>query len=229
MRRAGLLIRSLLRVATAGCLLLLTLSTTMGTENGAFAMPRSSPVRAGCDVSPRSTAEIQALIQVQQPSATPEIVPVTLPPSQPVDAITAKAIDDAVARLEACINANDPLRFYALFTNEALAEPMPPDVFAEFEADLAASAHKTPTPIAVGARQVLSRPWHVVTFPDGRVMAAVRFRFEGDTAPNSGTTKAVFFIKSGDRWLIQEMTDFVWSEDARLIPVEDYVGSPPAG
>ncbi len=80
----------------------------------------------------------------------------------------------------------------------------------------------------MGRRQVLTGPWHVEILDDGRVMAAVRFSVEDDvTYPSS--TKALFFVDQDGRWLIQEMTDFIWVDEATgPVAVEDVVGPPPS-
>lgn len=81
-----------------------------------------------------------------------------------------------------------------------------------------------------GQRQIIVGPWHVEMLADGRVMATVQFRSEGELS-SPATTKALLFVQQDGQWLLLEMMDFLWVTDGAdgvtMVPVEDVVGPPP--
>lgn len=191
------------------------------------ATPEATPGSEVCDVAPRSVADMLALLGSAVPASGQVLEPQPLPPGVPADEATTEAITALVRELEACMHTGDQLRIYALFSDDQLRQiPPSPEIVDE----LLALESATPAPVPVGQRQVIVGPWHVEMLADGRVMAAVQFRWEGElNLPN--TTKALLFVQQDDRWLLQEMLDFVWVADgadgATMVPVEDVVGSPP--
>lgn len=187
------------------------------------ATPAATPGPATCDVAPRSAAELVALLG-PSPNGEQALEPQRLPPGSPADAATTEAITAVVRELEACFNAGDMLRVYALFSDDQFRQ-MPNT--EEIVAELTALDTTTPTPAPTGRGQVLTGPWHVEVLDDGRALAAVSFGFE-DEVDYPSSTKALLFDFQDGRWLIQEMLDLVWLEgEAGPIPVEDVVGPPP--
>lgn len=216
-----------LRIPTLMGLVVMLLSGTPHSTLARQATPEATPGIAVCDVAPRTVADMLALLGSEVPAGGQVLEPQPLPPGVPADAATTEAITAVVRELEACSNTGDQLRIYALFSDDQFRQ-IPPS--AEIVDELRALEAATPAAVPVGQRQVIVGPWHVEKLADGRVMAAVQFRWEGEVGlPN--TTKALLFVQQDDQWLLQEMLNFVWVEDgadgATMVPVEDVVGSPP--
>lgn len=206
-----------------GLVLLASLSvprTTGVSQASSVATPQAET----CDVAPRSVAGLIALLGPAQGDDGQVLEPRPLPEGVPADAATTEAIAAVVRKLEACLNSGDQLRLYSLFSDDQFRQmPRIDDVVAE----LRALENVTPTPVPEGRRQVLVGPWHVEILEDGRVFAAVLFRFE-DEADYPSSTKALLFVQQEGQWLIQEMTDLIWVEGASgPVAVADIVGPPP--
>lgn len=179
-------------------------------------------------MTPRHAADILALLDAQSASEETvlEVQPVIL--GKPADADTSNAITALVRELEACINSGDHLRLYALFSDALFQQIQSEEAVAEMKAEIQALASATPTPVPSGQRQVLVGPWYVQQLDDGRVMAAVLFKLEGEAESYPSATKVLFFTRGDGDWLIEEMVDTIWVEGKdRLVAVEEIVGPPP--
>lgn len=179
-------------------------------------------------MTPRHAADILALLDAQSASEETvlEVQPVIL--GKPADADTSNAITAVVRELEACINSGDHLRLYALFSDALFQQIQSEEAVAEMKAEIQALASATPTPVPPGQRQVLVGPWYVQQLDDGRVMAAVLFKLEGEAESYPSATKVLFFTRGDGDWLIEEMVDTIWVEGKdRLVAVEEIVGPPP--
>lgn len=202
-------------------------SLSHGVAQDAWSSPGATPERTACDVAPRSLPDLLALLGTDAPDddQVQEIEP--LPSGVPADAATIAAITVVVRAFEACMNAGDQLRLYALFSDDQF-RGIPPSM--ELMEEFRALADATPVAAPVGQRQVLIGPWHVELLADGRVLAAVQFRSEADLN-RPDTTKAVLFVQQDGQWLLQELRDFLWVGDgadgAIMVPVADVVGPPP--
>jgi hypothetical protein len=159
------------------------------------------PAASDCIVVPRSDAEIAALAGTPAASnGTPTTEePMALPEGEAADAATAAAITDTLRQTVACAEAGDLNRLLALYSDDYIsryilaAEPVPivpgqpRPTTGTRPATPPASADRTPVVRDVRAQ------------PDGRVVALV-----GSADPQAGTD-VVFFVRSGDRWLIDEV------------------------
>lgn len=209
-------------------IVLLLCASAPYTAHARQATPAATPTGGQCDVAPLSPAALIAQLETAPSFAGTLQTPRRVPPGTPADAATTAAITSVVRQLEACINSGDQLRVYALFSDDLFRQPLNPDLVADLTTELAELAHATPTPIPSGERQILTGPWHVEMLDDGRVMAAVVFGFE-DGADYPSSTKALFFVRQGGRWLIEEIVDTLWLEGgAGPVSVEDVVGRPPS-
>jgi hypothetical protein len=210
------------------CLLGLML---FGSNGVAHATPaaRATPVpaqdRPRCDVAPRSVADILALYKPQAPQGSVPMLPMgPLPRGAPADAETTAAIAAAVQEIEACVNAGDVLRFYALLSDDWMRQIPSTD---EIVAETTALATATPTPLPEGHRSVFFGPWHVEELADGRVLAAVVwFGSEKDPGSDPSRTKVLIFTYEDGRWLIDEIIERV-ADCNDIMEVAAVVGPPP--
>lgn len=217
------------QVRTILCLVFLfglVFALLFGVPNKVIALqatPAATPGPETCDVAPRRVLELIALLG--PPLANGQVLePQPLRPGSPADEATTNAITAVVRELEACFNAGDLLRVYALFSDDQFRQMPNTEEIVE---ELTALETATPTPAPAGQRQMLTGPWHVEVLDDGRVIAAVRFGFEDANLVSS--IKALFFVRQDGSWLIQEIADLVWVEgESGPVAVEDVVGSPPA-
>ncbi len=108
--------------------------------------------------------------------------------------------------MKACSNTGDFMRVLVLFTDGVMFRglPLTEEVIAELQT-LTATAR---APILEGERQVLIGPWAARVLDDGRVAASVLFTYQNEP-PFAGATKALFFIETDGRWLIDEWTESV--------------------
>lgn len=105
----------------------------------------------------------------------------------------------------ACLNANDPLRFLALFTDDMIRtffalEPMPPEAVPQLLASPAAS----PPDQRLGYLKI----YDVRVLPDGRV-AALADDYDSTQPPFGMGTDFAIFAKVGDQWLIDSLIENV--------------------
>jgi hypothetical protein len=173
------------------------------------------PDPAECDVPPRSIAFFEGLaasppavppdadMRFSKPAMEPR--PWTLPPGTPADAATVAEVTGTLHEALACLNANDPLRFLALFTDEMLdiffaIDPLPPEAVPS----LAASPVLSPPDQRLGYLSVHDAR----ILPDGRV-AALADDYDPTEPPFGLGTDFAIFAKAGDRWLIDSLIENV--------------------
>ena len=174
------------------------------------------PDPSDCKVDPRPMSFLQEL------AATPQAVPPdadqrfsrpgeeprewTMPAGTPADTETADGITATLHEAMACLNANDPLRFLALFSDEMIQlffalDPVPPDALPAMEA---ASPVASPPEMWLG----LIGLHDARVLPDGRV-AALGDSFDPTEPPYGVGTDFAIFVKVGDRWLIDSLIEHV--------------------
>lgn len=215
------------RVGSGLCHFGIVLSAVGGAPSITSALnatPAVIPGVTACDVRPRTVNNIVGLLGRPARDTSPHLLQ-PLPPGEPANPDVTAAIAVLVRQLEACINAGDQLRCYALFGDDAFRRmPRAEEILAEF------AALETSTPLATSAeqRQVLVGPWYVQQLRDGRIMAAVQFR-GADDGSDQNSTKALCFVQHEGHWLIDEMTGFIWVAGSDgPVEVEDVVGPPPS-
>jgi hypothetical protein len=105
----------------------------------------------------------------------------------------------------ACLNANDPLRFLALFSDDMVRlffalDPLPPEALPS----LAATPEPSPSDMWLGYSDV----YDVRVLPDGRV-AALGDSYDPTEPPFGLGTDYAVFVNVGDRWLIDSLIEHV--------------------
>ena len=173
------------------------------------------PDPSECDVAPRPLSffeQLAATPPALPPDAdqrfsrpTEEARPWTFPAGEPADQATVDGITATLREAQACLNANDPLRFLALFSDEMLRifsamQPIPPEALPSLAA----------TPVALPPDQRLGylAIHDARVLPDGRV-AALADDYDPTEPPFGLGTDFAIFVKAGDRWLIDSLIEHV--------------------
>jgi hypothetical protein len=131
--------------------------------------------------------------------------PWIMPTGTPADDATVTGVAMTLTKALACLNANDPLRFLALFTDDMIRtffalEPMPPEAVPQLLASPAAS----PPDQRLGYLKI----YDVRVLPDGRV-AALADDYDSTHPPFGMGTDFAIFAKVGDQWLIDSLIENV--------------------
>lgn len=173
------------------------------------------PDASECDIAPRPVSFFEQLIAT--PPALPpnadqrfsrpadDLRPWTLPAGNPADAATIEAITATLHEALACLNANDPLRFLANFTDDLVRlfiaiAPLPPEALPA----LAASPVAMPPDMRLGYLTIHDAR----VLPDGRV-AALLDDYDPTEPPYGLGTDFAIFKMVGDRWLIDSLIEHV--------------------
>ena len=171
-----------------------------------------APAPEECRVAPRSREEVLALLgdpagrtvesDVSEPIPAYEPI-ASLPRGVPAEAGTISLIRATIRELNACENADDLFRGFALVTDGFLRSRPggPGEVGAA--ADMLATP---PSPRPVGERSLMPTVHDVRLLADGRVGAVV----DGVATvawPDSGTTLWFVFVRQGDRYLLDEVRE----------------------
>lgn len=132
-------------------------------------------------------------------AATPAAVAAAA--GSPVDDAVAAAFAETVRESVACVNANQPLRWFALFTDGYLVRR-----FGGANADdlghLIAAATRSPLNAAPDDQLVVIDLTDVRTLADGRVAAVVV-----TANRNAAFADQITFAEVGGRWLIDEVVE----------------------
>jgi hypothetical protein len=167
----------------------------------------TTPRPADCRGNPRTLNEIATLA-----AAVPELTPISAaPPRDPADPLTAAAIADTVRLAIACVNANDPLRAFALFSDRYLAARFGPD-HPDDLGSLQAAVSRQLRPAAAADRLRLVAIDEVQVLADGRIVALVI------TENSTGRYEdQLTFVRQGSIWLIDDWSSLV--DPAAATPV----------
>ena len=178
---------------------------------------RGGNLRDVCDVPPR---DVSQLLDLFDPNAVITLEP--LPTGTPADASTEQAIAAVVRDIAACYNANDPLRGFALLSDDWLSRSMGNREWIE------SLATQAPTPVPESYRLIPFEPWRVQILADGRVMAAVTFGTPVEPFPDPSRTRVLIFVLREGRWLVDEQIERVKALGCELpVNVAAVVGPPP--
>jgi hypothetical protein len=183
------------------------------------------PDPSECQVEPRPVSFFEELIATPPPPYTPpadpadlrfsppgdEPLPWTLPAGEPAD---PAIVEDAMMTMRealACLNANDSLRFLALFSDEMVRtffamEPLPPDALSSLAA---ATPEASPPELWLGYFSVLDARM----LPDGRI-ALLADTWDPTQPPFGRGTDFAILVMQGDRWLIDSLIENVVIVDA---------------
>lgn len=160
---------------------------------------QATPDAPACTVRPIDPARIGAMIGGIVTVATPAAVAASA--GSPVDAAVAAAVAATVRESVACVNANQPLRWFALFTDRYLVRR-----FGGANADdlghLIAAATRSPSIAAPDDQLVVIDVTDVRTLADGRVAAVVV-----TANRNAAFADQLTFVEIGGRWLIDEVVE----------------------
>lgn len=163
-----------------------------------------------CEVTPRSTAELDAL--ALRFNNDPTLRPTATPPDAltgvPADPATAAAVTNTARTLAACLNANDALRSYALYSDNGLVRPIALMMSASFDPTLEWAPDFFPspdvgTPVPPNEQLVVWSVDDVRILDDGRVSAIVEISASQGSqlsGMSPGERALYIFARTGGRY-----------------------------
>jgi hypothetical protein len=175
-------------------------ATPAGEPGGIFGFPDP----AECTVAPRTVAELEAIMATPA-AATPEASPTVLaemPEGVPADATTEAEVQATLREAVACINTGDTLKILQFYSDNLIRRLLAGASLDQLE------QQGTPVPLTQAQQTELIAISGMVVLPDGRV--AVVVTGDDHSNPAAATDTIFYFVKVGDRWLID---DFVTSVD----------------
>ena len=147
-----------------------------------------------CRVEPRSDASLAALV-ASPAAATPETpdFEALVAEGEAADAAIVEAVSETVHEIYACLNAGEPLRAYALYSDDALRALF--TILPPLEPDFATPTGTPPAPSP--------EEWTAVRVRDVRILADGRVTaFVDGLTPAGGFALFGVFVRQGDRYLI---------------------------
>lgn len=162
---------------------------------------RMVSIAVACDIPPRQRPRARrpsanALIDRPTGAATP----ITITDRPAADKATLDRLTTTVRELTACINGGDQPRILAFFSDGFMRDD-DARIMHDRDSDLIRAVAFAARPLVPEFAQpplVVREAWML---PDGRLVATVET--EGDTTPEDDYA-FIAFVKSGDRWLIDE-------------------------
>lgn len=149
----------------------------------------------GCEVQPRTIAELRALVAAPLAAGTPDRgLRDEADAGQPADQATIDAVTQTVRNLAACTMTGSELQQYALFSDNAVRAAAAAAAITVEDVDRMGEEDEEPT----GLDRRLIAVEEVVIYPDGRAGAIVNF---------DGEIAYLTFVHDGDRWLIDAWDD----------------------
>ena len=176
-----------------------------------------------CQVEPRSSDELFALLGLTEgteAAAPAPRTPVPAPPWIAADKETAAAAEATAHEWLACINADDNLRLAALMTDSALTRFFGGAGTADQIEQARATLAGTPQPRAEKERAQLVTVTDVARLDDGRIIALADIK-EPALRPGGKQTLLLVFTPVGERLLIDDVIEF------SVVP--RHAGTPEAG
>jgi hypothetical protein len=194
----------------------LGLGRVAGAQEGtAVATPGPHPAMPGgpCTVEPRSAEELIALWYRDEggtpvratPEAAAAVTSVPAPLGEPVDRATADAVEATVREVINCTNLGELGRAFGLFSENLIRQFGPEE--GETPEDVRAFLAAPPEPLPEAEQTRVIAVTDVSTTADGRVAAFVVS--DDPTFPPEGPeTELIYFVREGDRWLIDGVVEF---------------------
>ena len=156
------------------------------------------PDPAECTVAARTAAELEAIVATPA-AATPEATPSELaemPEGVPADAATVAEVLSTLREAVACINTGDDLKIIQFYSDDLIRRLLGNAPLGQLEQE------GTPVPLTEEQMTELIAISGMVMLPDGRV--AVVVTGDDHTNPAPATDTIFYFVKVGDRWLIDD-------------------------
>lgn len=172
-------------------------SAQSGTPEAGF----TTPDPLDCRIEPRTVDELIALIPADGSTPVPAAAsptPFVAPDGEPADAASAAGVTATAEELFACINANDFLRVFALFTDAYLQRSIAVEGVTEEGLGFLAADLEPRSPEEWDAVSVRD----IRVLPDGRIGAFVVAR---NPAAEADSADFTIFVEEGDRYLIDEV------------------------
>ncbi|MDP9367399.1 MAG: hypothetical protein M3Q03_03830, partial [Chloroflexota bacterium] len=172
-----------------------------------------TPDPAECQLEGRSVEELLAINASATPTASaPATTTVEIPLGDPADEQTINAITATMRGLFACIHAADPLRAYSFYSEDYLRRGAAENAMPEEDLREVLEAGRRETGDAVvpaEQRITILAITDVLELDDGRVGAFVVI----DHPIYGLFTSYNTFVHEHDRWLIDEVVQFLPQED----------------
>jgi hypothetical protein len=174
-----------------------------------------------CQVAPRPSEEVFALLGMAEGVATPaaDRTPVPAPPWQAASGETVEAATATIREWLACINADDNFRIAALMTDGALVRFFGGGLAADEAIEGArANLAGTPVPRTEEEHVRLVAVSDVSLLEDGRV-AVLALLNEPVLPPHGQETLLVIFAQDDDRLLIDDIVQFSVTPAVAATPI----------
>ncbi len=206
-------------------LLVMIVALTLIKPSVALAQEATPPAVLGeaidpaeCQVEGRTADELIALWYQENDEGTPVLATpeaaeplgsVPVPLGEPADAETVAGVSATVREVFACFNAGDFGRATALFSENLVRQfgPSPEESPEDVRGFLEAAE-----PAPEEARIQLLAVTDVAVMEDGRVGAFV-VSVDPTVPPEGAETALVVFVEVEDRWVVDEVVEFVPAEE----------------
>ena len=182
------------------------------------AITGDAPDPAECQVEGRTADELIELWYEENDEGTPvlatpemdaHMASVPVPLGEPADAETVAGVTATVREVFACFNAGDFGRATALFSEDLTRQfgPSPEETPEDVRAFL-----EMAEPAPEEGRIQLLAVTDVSVMEDGRVGAFV-VSVDPTVPPEGAETALVLLVEEGDRWLVDEVVEFMMAEE----------------
>ncbi len=167
-----------------------------------------TPAPAECTAEPRTAESLATLLGTPVAGDAPRTEPSSdevfeVPVGQLADEEIEAGITATVLESEACFNANDSLRAFALFSDAFLQGHVERNALTGEDISMLLAPASEPVPVEV--RTTILAVTDVMALADGRTGAFV--------VTASGwrglDTRYMIFVQRGDRWLVDEVIPFL--------------------
>jgi len=168
-----------------------------------------TPHPTACTVEPRSPESLAALLGTPvaadapvAPAQLPEPFVAEVPVGQPADEAIGEDVIATVVEFHACFNVGDSLRAFSLVSDTFLQGYVETNALTTEDIDLITGE---PEPIPVEVQTTILAVTDITTLADDRTGAFVVTTSEW----RGPDTRYMIFVQQGERWLIDEVIDFL--------------------